>query len=324
MISLRQHLISLIAVFLALGLGVLAGTTFVTPSTVKGLRASLDELSRRDNAVETQNGQLQHELNGLVLYGSAARDQLVTGALTGRAVMLVSFDTTTSSETSSMATTLAEAGARLAGSYVLSSNLGLPNESTRQQVGSALGLAANASDNAVEAGVVQRLTDWLDGKSPGFINRLTGAGLAKENNLPAPTPSPTGPVTGSDVVILTPSQSASAASSGASLGQELILPLARNLSASTALLAVGEDGAAPLPVLGLLRGDSSVKAVTVDGVDQPIGQAAVALGLRDAAAGIWGDYGNGSGASTPLPTPLPPTSPPPASPTTPSGTVHPG
>ncbi|HLI56760.1 MAG TPA: copper transporter [Actinomycetota bacterium] len=321
MITLRQHLVSLIAVFLALGLGVLAGTTFITPGTVNALRKSLDALSARDNAVESQNSQLKSELAGLESDGSAARDQLVSGALAGRATMLVSFDSTTANETSDMAATLAEAGARLTGSYVLSSNLGLPNEASRQQVAGALGLPVNSSAGTIETAEVQRITDWLDGKSPGLIGKLTGAGLATANSVPSPLAGGTPAGSGTDIVVLTPAQSPAApAANTANLASQLILPLARALSSTAVLLAVGEDGTNPLPVLQLLRGDSTVKAVTVDGVDQPIGQAAVALGLRDAAAGVWGDYGNGQGASTPLPSPLP--SPPPASPpSTPASTA---
>lgn len=323
MITLRQHLISLIAVFLALGLGVLAGTTFVTPGTVKALRNSLNALANRDNQVESQSRQLQQQLSGLLADASAARDQLVSGVLSGRVTVLVAFDSTPQSEVADMATTLVEAGARLEGSYVLSSNLGLPDDASRQQVAAALGLPVNSSDGTVETAEVQRMADWLDGKSSGVIGKLVAAGLATSNSVPSPPvggPSVTGSAT--DVVLLAPSQTLATSSPGSpNLGPQLLLPLARALSAAGVLLAVGEDGTNPLPVLQLLRGDSTVKAVTADGVDEPIGQARIVLGLRDAAAGIYGDYGNGPGSSTQLPTPLPPSSP--ALPASPGATARP-
>ena len=49
MINFRYHLASLIAVFLALGLGIVAGSTFVSPETV---RAGIEELAAQYGAEE--------------------------------------------------------------------------------------------------------------------------------------------------------------------------------------------------------------------------------------------------------------------------------
>ena len=69
-------------------------------------------------------------------------------------------------------------------------------------------------------------------------------------------------------------------------------------------MAVGEDGSSSLPLLAQIRQDSSLRVVTVDTVDQPMGQAAVVLGLAEAlSTNIWGAYGSGPGASAPLPSP---------------------
>ena len=56
-----------------------------------------------------------------------------------------------------------------------------------------------------------------------------------------------------------------------------------------------------------------VRVVTADTVDQPMGQAAVVLGLAEAlTTNAWGAYGSGAGASAPLPTPPAPAAPTPS------------
>ena len=91
------------------------------------------------------------------------------------------------------------------------------------------------------------------------------------------------------------------------VGRTLILATVRSLSATSVLLAVGEDGTEPLAVLGPIRQESGLHVVTADNVDSPAGQAAVALGLQQAAAAnLWGSYGFGAGATSALPPVLPP------------------
>ncbi len=279
MINFRYHLASLIAVFLALGLGIVAGSTFVSPETVRALQRTLRSIDAKDKALEDQNNALNQSISGLLAYASATRDLLVQGKLAGRPVVLLSFDTTTSGEASQVATTLVQAGCKLQGSIVLSSRLALPDDASRQQVAAVVGGAATA--DAVQAALTHQLGD-----AP-----LTASSLA---------------VPGSVVVTLSPAEPQPGAKPPPDLGKAVIEPLIRALSAASVTLAVGEDGSSSLPVLSSIRGDSSLKVVTVDSVDQPMGQAALVLGLSEALRDhVWGAYGFGSGASAPLPTPQP-------------------
>ena len=50
MINFRFHLASLIAVFLALAIGIVMGSTVVKEATVKGLRAEIHRVERSSNA----------------------------------------------------------------------------------------------------------------------------------------------------------------------------------------------------------------------------------------------------------------------------------
>ena len=313
MITLRHHLASLIAVFLALGLGVVAGSTFISPVTVKALSASINRLDARDRALEAQNNQLNQTNGQLQQALTTSRDIMVQGRLAGRPVDLISFESTPASETSDVASTIAAAGARLQSSVVLSNRLGLADDASRTQVATGLGLT-DTSTGALQADVVQKLADALSGRVPG-LEKWVSAGLAKTTTVPNPLPLASVATAGSVILILAPA-APQPGPAAPDLGRLLIVPLVRSLNLSSAVVAIGEDGSANLPVLAPIRADATLRVVTADGTDTPLGQAGLVLGLAQAiSTGVYGNFGLGAGAGAPLPSPLPPVpSPSPSSP----------
>jgi hypothetical protein len=307
-INFRYHLASLIAVFLALGLGIVAGSTFVSPETVRALNNSLRRIDSSNKALQTQNDALAQTNRDLLRYAESSRNLLVQGKLAGRPAVLVSFDTTPGSETSQMASTLVAAGARLQGTVALSSNLALADDASRLQAATVVGGGISGAE-ALQAALARQLGDALAGKSPGVVQRLIDAGLASRGpgvagEAQLPPASLAAP--GAAVILLAPAQPVPGTKPAPDLARTIILPIVRGLSSAQVLVAVGEDGSSPLPVLAPIRQDSSLRVVTADTVDQPMGQAAVVLGLAEAVStNAWGAYGSGPGASGPLPTPQP-------------------
>jgi hypothetical protein len=55
MINFRFHIVSLTAVLLALGIGLVLGTTFLDEATVKGLERQLDGLERDLDNAQSRN-----------------------------------------------------------------------------------------------------------------------------------------------------------------------------------------------------------------------------------------------------------------------------
>jgi hypothetical protein len=316
-INFRYHLASLIAVFLALGLGIVAGSTFVSPETVRALNNSLRRIDNTNKDLQTQNDALAQTNRDLLRYAESSRNLLVQGKLAGKPVVLVSFDTTPGSETSQMATTLVAAGAKLQGTLTLSSNLALADDASRGQAATVVGGGLSGTE-ALQAALARQVSDALAGKTPGVLQRLIDAGLASRGPGvagDAQQPPATLATPGTAVIFLAPApaQPAPGAKPGPDLAKTIILPVIRALSSAQAPVAVGEGGSSPLPLLAQIRQDSSLRVVTVDTVDQPMGQAAIVLGLAEAlTANAWGAYGSGPGASAPLPTPLGPASPTPS------------
>jgi hypothetical protein len=279
---------------------------------VRALNNSLRRIDSSNRDLQAQNDTLAQSNRDLLRYADASRNLLVQGKLQGKPAVLVSFDTTPGSETSQMGSTLVAAGARLQGSVTLSSNLALDDDPSRQQAASVVGGGVSGAD-ALQAALVHQISEALAGKAPGVLQRLIDAGLASRGPGvagDAQQPPATLAAPGSAVIFLAPGQPAPAAKPGPDLVRTIILPVIRGLSSAQVPVVAGEDGSTPLPLLAPIRQDSSLRVVTADSVDQPMGQAAVVLGLAEAlATNVWGAYGSGPGAGAPLPVPQPSASP---------------
>lgn len=62
MISLRYHVISIAAVFLALALGVMLGSTAISDRLLSGLSSNRDELGRQVSDLQAQSNGLRARL----------------------------------------------------------------------------------------------------------------------------------------------------------------------------------------------------------------------------------------------------------------------
>src|SRR5688572_18887261 len=89
MINLRYHIVSLTAVFLALGLGILAGTTVIDQQVVKGLRTNTTALRNDLDALRDEVSDLQRQLRVWEDFGNAISSSLLPGQLAGRAVVIL-------------------------------------------------------------------------------------------------------------------------------------------------------------------------------------------------------------------------------------------
>ena len=89
MVTLRFYLVSLVAVFLALAMGVVVGSTLIDRAIVDRLDRSVASVSRRLDRQQEENAELQDELQELREYSDATAPRVVEGALEGGAVAVV-------------------------------------------------------------------------------------------------------------------------------------------------------------------------------------------------------------------------------------------
>lgn len=89
MIDFRYHLVSLIAVFLAVALGIVIGTTQLNGPLTDNLQGQVTALQDDKRSLEDQTQQLQGQLDDVGAFEEAVGPTLVQNTLTGRSVVFV-------------------------------------------------------------------------------------------------------------------------------------------------------------------------------------------------------------------------------------------
>ncbi|MGH9267458.1 MAG: copper transporter [Acidimicrobiales bacterium] len=298
MITFRYYIVTLMAVFLALGLGVLAGTTFIPPATVAALKRSFDRVDRANERLRSTVETLDRRNQRLSQFTAATRALVVRDVLKDHPVVLVVMESTPEEAVAAVGDVLLASGGRLEGSIELSDRLDGQGGPQRRLL--ALALEAPTEDpEALRILLVEQMAGALSGRSPGAFQRLVDASLARVRELPGATPRPPAALAapGSAIVILSPGPRRQPGV----LAEGVLAPLVRSLSAASVLVAVGEAGSERLGLVRLIRREPGLRVVTVDGTEAPVGQAALVLGLRAGVEGRFGHYGSGEGASGMVP-----------------------
>ncbi|HEV3400985.1 MAG TPA: copper transporter, partial [Acidimicrobiales bacterium] len=88
MINLRYHVVSLVAVFLALGVGVVMGSTVIDRVTVDALEAQVDRVENSVKATQAENRRLDEQLRTVRDFADQARDRIAEGHLEGVTVLV--------------------------------------------------------------------------------------------------------------------------------------------------------------------------------------------------------------------------------------------
>src|ERR1700712_5457371 len=89
MIDFRYHLVSLIAVFLAVALGIVIGTTQLNGPLTDNLQGQVTALQGDKRSLEDQTKVLQTQLDNVGTFEEAVGPTLVQNTLTGRSVVFV-------------------------------------------------------------------------------------------------------------------------------------------------------------------------------------------------------------------------------------------
>jgi hypothetical protein len=89
MLDMRYHVISLVAVFLALGIGILLGTTIVERGLVAEQKAQIKSLRKTFEEIKTKNAELNDELDAYSRYASESRPYMTNGRLVERSVAVL-------------------------------------------------------------------------------------------------------------------------------------------------------------------------------------------------------------------------------------------
>jgi copper transport outer membrane protein MctB len=138
LIDFRYHLVSIVAVFLALAIGLVIGSTALRGYVVTGLNAVSQHEQKVNKSLYAHNTQLRARIGADDAFARAAEARLLGGLLTGERVVLVLAPGTDSSTVTGISSALSQAGATVTGKVVLSAQFFDTGTVTEQQLRSTV------------------------------------------------------------------------------------------------------------------------------------------------------------------------------------------
>jgi hypothetical protein len=286
-ISFRQHVVSLVAVFLALAVGVVLGG------------GPLSDLGRDDQPAAATTRQ-QHEVRQTASYGdtfaTAAAGRLYANGLHGKAVSILVLPGADADTVSALGAEVESAGGTVAGTYDAHPTLTDPSEKSLvdtlgSQLAQQLGSGAVSQDASTYVRIGQLLGlavsgDELPSSDAASVRQsLDGADVLT---------SPQGAVRAPAVLVVL----------GRSTDPAILAGVVSGLADKATGVVVAGDTASATGSgdLAGLRGEpSAAQAATVDGVDTPLGRVTATLALIRSFTVQGGSFGaSGSDGAVPL------------------------
>jgi hypothetical protein len=315
MLNLRYHVVSLVAVFLALGIGVIMGSTVVNRVTVDQLQNRLDSVASSDRKTRSENDRLNAQLGTWNRFADQGRSELLAGQLKGVPVLVVGVDGIDRKSVGDLRTGLEAAGANDQGTLWLNDKLNVHSQADANALATALGLPQDTPD-VIRAAAFSKLAGALqsNGDPAGVIPAMRQAGFIDYETPPSatstssPTPAPPGP----GAIPVAGTRSIIVSGAGARLDDDtMTMPFVTQLAlggAPVVAAEAGQDtpGGRDVFVSRILnRPETAASVSTVDNLESFIGQAATVLATRDLGKQPAGHYGVGPGAQRLLPEPPP-------------------
>jgi hypothetical protein len=322
-IDFRYHLVSIVAVFLALAIGIVFGSTELQGHTIDVLRSTNDAVSSELHATETQRDGFQAQASASTAFLQTAEPKLLDKMLAGDRLVVITEPGASSAVTDGIKAAAAVAGATVTGTVALqpkfndlsgttTAGLSTLNAGRAAADGTQLATAADpATANQQQA--AQLIATAILDKTANEQGLSTAdgqtvlQGYAQAGYLTY-TGSPTTRATLAVIVI--PQTPPAGAGDPAN---EILLAVAQQFAeASSATIVAGSTAgsAASASAMEVLRSSSvSSQVSTVDNADTLLGQITCIWALAGQAGGAKPNSYGMSGASAVTPVPLPVSSP---------------
>lgn len=316
MINFRFHLVSLIAVFLALALGIVVGSTVIDRAIVDGLEAQIDRVERNAEAQRDENAALRDRLDETLAFVDQVGPFVVEGRLADVPVVVLAARGADEEATRALVDAVRRAGAAVPAVLWLEPSWAVGEVAQRQALRTLVGLSRADAETARAVALEQLASRVAAGEfvpadptAVDFLGALVEQGFVQVDPVGGPEPDmATFPGLGARVMVVS--------SAGSEAGAAVVPALLDSLAdAALPTLAVGfsepsdGDGAASNEPDGDMvraaRADDGLadRVSTVDSATGVTGRIAVVLALDELGRGEHGHYGSGPGAQRRLPEP---------------------
>jgi hypothetical protein len=338
-IDFRYHLVSIVAVFLALAIGIVLGSTELQGPTLDALRSYSSSLKNQLSAVSSQRDSYRQLLADSDAFVQSAGAKLVSDALTGDRVVMITEPGAPSGVISGVTQAVTSAGATVTGTVTLQPKFNDLSGGTQSTLYSINAQQGSADGTTFETPASSQTEDEQQA-----AQLIAGAVLAAAAGEPALTTASARTqlaaysqagflsVTGTPyddsaratlAVVITPDSAPTDQNDPAN--QVLLAVAAQFAGQSAATLVAGSNaGSSPATsAISVLRGSNVASQVSsVDNADTTMGQVSAVWALADQLAGGKPDSYGISGASAvspPVPSTVPTATPTPTG--TPSSTA---
>jgi Copper transport outer membrane protein, MctB len=298
---MRYHIVSIVAVFLALALGIVVGTTALNGPITTNLRHQVDSLTSQNKTSAQQIKELQAGVDNSEKFATAYGSTIVNGSLASRNVLVVAMPGSDSTVAVNLSKEVTTAGGKVSGWIQLTSDYTDPKRASDittfvTQVHPINLTLPTTSDAGTLGGAL--LSYVLLGKGTSTDVTKVLAGLADLRMLKI---AGSGEVTPSTLVLVVSSGTLPAGDSGGKAELSLLSELRQ--TGGNVVVAGDAASATGGGLIAQLRNDTADRSnvSSVDNADTDIGQVSTILALSGAATAHYGQFGTGSGVDALFP-----------------------
>jgi hypothetical protein len=315
-INFRFHLVSLVAVFLALALGVVMGSTVIDRAIVDRLSSQIDSVKKRADEQRAENRTLRDQMKGLETFIAQSQPQVTARRLNQVPVTIVAVRGVPAEDVKGAYDILRSAGALVSGVLWVEDGFSASDPAARTKLVQAMGDSGLATDDLRQVALESlghrlaagpRVTTVSSTSDSGLdtLVALADAGLVSFDTMGGGAVDlESWPSTGSRTLVIDGTQAHP-------LPGTMTIPILRAAAAAGGRLALAEvfRPTATIKARGAVvrgvRDDAALSRVvsTVDDLDDTRGQVALTLAVQELGTDRAGHYGEGPGASSQLPTP---------------------
>jgi hypothetical protein len=323
LIDFRYHVVSIVAVFLALTVGLVIGSSYLSKVAYDGLNGQLSSLRGQNQALHSTqtelNAQIRDRDSLIVALGSDA----IKGKLAGRSVAVIALPGADRSVADAAAEMLVKAGAEVPGELYVKPGLVDPNQASKLLAVSVnvTGLRVSEGDvspsqspsqvsaparafSDLAAAVIRKSPAATDGTgtTPLRLSDSEAASILADYSNGGYVDLKSTFATAADMVVIVGPQPGQEPTAGAD--NALYLGLAKDLDPAKGTVIVGPTAAAAAPglIAAAVKDSWTAKNVsTVDSIDLAAGRIITVFALAEELAGSTGHYGLTGTADGPLP-----------------------